>query len=208
MTMEETMLMRSVKHLPATAILAILLISPQASVRAQTTTDPHHPQGTPAITVQAPQPLQMQPGSGMGSQQKPGGMMGDMMRNMMPDGGMMGRDCPMIMGEGGAHTFGEGRIAFLKAELAVTEPQKEVWDIFAAALKKNFTSMQGMRQRMMTAAEGKTLVERLDERLVAMESRHEALKGVKPALAALYKSLSDEQKKKAEQILTGMGCMA
>ncbi len=35
--------------------------------------------------------------------------------------GMMGRN------GGEAPTFAEGRIAFIKAELAITEAQKEVW---------------------------------------------------------------------------------
>ena len=129
----------------------------------------------------------------------------------MPGRGMMGMgDCPMMgMMMGGAEmpVFGEGRIAFVKAELAITPAQQGVWDAFAAALKKNFTSMQGMRQGMLTALEGKTPVERLEAHLAAMASRHAALSEIKPVLSALYTALSDEQKKKADQILTGMGCM-
>jgi len=60
---------------------------------------------------------------------------------------------------------------------------------------------------MMIALEGKTAVERLDAHLAAMEGRHAALKEIKPSLATLYSALSDEQKKKADQVLTGMGCM-
>lgn len=125
--------------------------------------------------------------------------------------GMMGMgDCPMMgmmPGSADMPAFGEGRIAFLKAELAITPAQQSAWDAYAAALKKNFVSMQGMRQSMMMALEGKTPVERLDAHLAAMEGRHAALKEIKPALAALFTALSDEQKKKADQILTGMGCM-
>jgi len=40
-----------------------------------------------------------------------------------------------------------------------------------------------------------------------MESRIAALKEVKPALANLYEALSSDQKKKADELLTGMGCM-
>lgn len=135
----------------------------------------------------------------------PGRMMG------MPVGGMMGMgDCPMMgMMPGGTErpTFGEGRIAFLKAELGITPAQQAAWDGYAAALQKNFAGMQGMRQSMMTAHEGKTPVERLEAHLAAMEGRLTALKEIKPALATLYAALSDDQKKKADQILTGMGCM-
>lgn len=146
-------------------------------------------------------PSGMMPGAEMGQ----GRMMG------MPGRSMMGMgECPMMgMMTGGAEipAFGEGRIAFLKAELAITLAQQTVWDAYAAALKKNFTSMQGMRQSMMMALEGKSPVERLDAHLAAMEGRLSALKEIKPALTALFTALSDEQKKKADQILTGMGCM-
>lgn len=143
----------------------------------------------------------MGPGGDMG----PGRMMG------MPGRGMMGMgDCPMMgtmMGGTEMPAFGEGRIAFLKAELGITPAQQAAWDAYAAALTKNFASMQGMRQTVMTALEGKTPVERLDAHLAAMESRLTALKEVRPTLTALYGVLTDDQKKKADAILTGMGCM-
>ena len=117
---------------------------------------------------------------------------------------MMGRNCPM-MGAGASHT--EGRVAFLKAELAITDAQKAIWDGYAAALGKNLQAMQAMRGGMMKMMEAKTPVERLDARIATMEGRLASLKDVKPSLAALYAALSDEQKKKADPILTGMGCM-
>lgn len=153
------------------------------------------------IAQQAPKGAPMMPGAEMGQDR----MMGMSGRGMMGMG-----DCPMMgmtPGSTDMPAFGEGRIAFLKAELAITPAQQSAWDAYAAALRKNFASMQGMRQSMMMALEGKTPVERLDAHLAAMEGRHAALKEIKPALAALFTALSDEQKKKADQILTGMGCM-
>jgi hypothetical protein len=67
--------------------------------------------------------------------------------------------------------------------------------------------MQGMWQTMQKVFEAKTPVERLDAHLAAMQSRVKALQDVKPALAKLYEALSAEQKKNADEILTGMGCM-
>ena len=129
------------------------------------------------------------------------------MRDMPMGRGMMGmmNDCPMMGGD--TSTFTEGRIAFLKAELAITDAQKSVWDAYAAALQKNLQGMQAMRQTMMKVMEAKTPVERLDAHVTVMDSRLASLKEVKPALTALYAALSTEQKKKADQILTGMGCM-
>lgn len=141
------------------------------------------------------------------SAQQPGMGMRDMPmgRGMM---GMMG-DCPMMgmMMGGDTSTFAEGRIAFLRAELAITDAQKSVWDVYATALQKNLQGMQAMRQTMMKVMEAKTPVERLDAHVTAMDGRLTSLKEVKPELAALYTALSAEQKKKADQLLTGMGCM-
>jgi hypothetical protein len=64
--------------------------------------------------------------------------------------------------------------------------------------------MQGMRAAMMKVMQA---VERLDAHIAAMEGRLGALRELKPDLATLYSALSEEQKKKAYELLTGMGCM-
>jgi hypothetical protein len=140
-----------------------------------------------------------------------GGMMGPgygygMMGNYGP--GMMG-GCPMMgaTADGKISTFAEGRIAFLKAELGITDAQKSAWDAYTVTINGNLQSMQGMWQTMKTVVEAKTPADRLDAQIAAMESRVAVLKEVKPALEKLYAALSDEQKKKAEEVLTGMGCM-
>ena len=67
--------------------------------------------------------------------------------------------------------------------------------------------MQAMRERMMKVMQAKSPVERLDAHLAAMENRITVLRELKPSLADLYAALSEDQKKKADQLLTGMGCM-
>jgi hypothetical protein len=126
----------------------------------------------------------------------------------MPEMGMMRMmaECPMMMG-GDMATHAQGRIAFLKAELAITDAQKAHWDAYATALTQNFQAMQGTRQAMMKVMEAKSPVERLDNQIAAMEGRVAALKEIKPSLAKLYSALSEEQKQKANELMTGMGCM-
>jgi hypothetical protein len=109
--------------------------------------------------------------------------------------------------EGQASTFAEGRIAFLKTELGITEAQKAVWDAYADAIKSNLQNMQSMWQSMKAVFEAKTPVERLEAHIAVMDGRLGALKAIKPALANLYAALSADQKKKADEILTGVGCM-
>ncbi len=155
--------------------------------------------GSNAIAQQHGQSGTQMPGMGQGP-----GMMGSMMQ-----GRMMGRDCPMMGMMMGAteNSFAKGRVAFLKAELEVTAAQSAAFDAYSEALKDNLQSMHAMRQSMMDAMSAKSPVERLDTHLTMMETRIDSLKAIKPKLEAFYATLSDEQKKKANQLLTGMGCM-
>jgi hypothetical protein len=117
----------------------------------------------------------------------------------MGGSGMMG-GCSMM----GAATHAEGRIAFLKAELAITDQQKDAWEGYAVSIKKN---LQGMRETMIKVMQANSPVERLDAQIAAMNGRLSALKELKPVLANLYGVLSEDQRKKADELLTGMGCM-
>src|SRR5690349_5937854 len=85
--------------------------------------DPHDHSGTPAgATQRAPQP----PASMAG--------MADMMRMMQSmHANMMG---PSIRGMGMTERV-EGRIAFLRAELKITDAQTSAWNSFADSLRAN-----------------------------------------------------------------------
>ena len=183
------------KRISMATVMAGLLIG--GGALAQPAPDPHHPSG--AATQGQPQPPML------------GGMMGRMMGGGMMGGGTMGHgmmdmiaNCPMM---GGSASHAEGRIAFLKAELAITDAQNAAWEAYAAQIRKNLTSMLDMQKTMMSMMEAKSPVERIDARIAMMEKRTQALKDIKPTLAALYAGLSADQQKKADQLLTGMGCM-
>ena len=151
----------------------------------------------------------MMMGQGFGTT-GPGMHMGPGM--MMGRGGMMG-GCPMkgaMMGmssDDDSQSFAEGRVAFLKAELAVTDAQQGVWTAYADAVRKNLANMQGMHAKMLDMMSATTPVARLDAHIAAMDGRLGALKEMRPALGALYDALSTDQKQKADGLLTGMGCM-
>jgi LTXXQ motif family protein len=157
-----------------------------------------------ALAQQNQQQMPMM-GDGMGQ-----GMMGQMGTGMIGPGnmGMMGPGMHGMMGPGMMMDFGpmmEGRLAYMKAELGVTEAQTSAWDDYAKAVKARATTMQGMHTTMVQAMQAGSALERLDARTKAMESMVESLKALRPVTEALYKGLSDDQKKKADQLL-GMGC--
>ncbi|KUO64179.1 MAG: hypothetical protein APF80_17320 [Alphaproteobacteria bacterium BRH_c36] len=193
-----------------------------SGAHAQGSHEVHHPGGAAAETAQA-QTMPMEKGT-KPSEMPGGGMMG---KGMMKDGqmgpgmmgkgmmggmgrGMMGGNCPMMgmmAGSDDQETHASGRIAFIKAELGITEGQQPVFDGYAAALKKNLDGMHAMRATMMSSMQSGTPVERLEAHVKAMEGRLASLKEVKPSLASLYNALDEQQKQKADKILTGMGCM-
>jgi hypothetical protein len=143
------------------------------------------------------------------------GMMGCPMMGMMDqsqmDGGMAGSGMPAMMGQGmmGSGSMAamlEGRVAYLKTELGITEAQGAAWKEYVDALKSRMSGMQSMRQEMMGAMQSGTALDRVKTRTKMMEGMVANMKALTPALESLYKVLTDEQKRKADQLL-GMGMM-
>jgi LTXXQ motif family protein len=68
-------------------------------------------------------------------------------------------DCPM-MGKGmmdksmtQAGPMMEARLAYIKADLEITEAQTTAWEAYAAAVRARHTAMEGMHADMMKAEE-------------------------------------------------------
>jgi len=137
----------------------------------------------------------------------PGGMAGagDMpMMGMMRM--MMGRDGMAMMGAMARHV--EGRLAFLKTELKITDAQLPLWNALADAMRANAKSMGDMAGGMMGGSQTATLPDKLAMREKMLTAHLEALRKFKAAADPLYAALSDEQKKTADELLIGpMGMM-
>ena len=145
-------------------------------------------------------------------------------------GGMMGGGCPTmgmmghgIMGRdgwgdggwgrgmmGGRPKMGalvDGRLAYLKSELSITDAQTEAWDTYAAAVRARVELMQGMHEKMAGIMEKGTATERMDARIAGMEAMLDSLNALKPATEGLYAVLTGEQKKLADELI-GADCGA
>ena len=146
----------------------------------------------PSATQPMPQGGMMGPGSGMP-------VMGDLSRM-----GMMG-----MVGMMGMADHVEGRIAFLKAELKITDAQMPQWSAFTDALRANARWMSGMPAMMMQGGmmgQGSASVsatDRFDRMEKMMSTMLEAVKGTKAALTPLYAVFTEEQKKVADQLIRG-----
>ncbi len=116
-------------------------------------------------------------------------------------GGMMGTMNMMMRGRMGAEHI-EGRLAYLKAELKITEAQAPQWQAFAEATRSNAGAMSDMRNAM--AQRGSvSLPDRLALEDKAVTTHLAALKKTEEAVTKLYAVLSDDQKKIADQIVIG-----
>jgi hypothetical protein len=103
----------------------------------------------------------------------------------------------------------EGRLAFMRAELKITDAQMPQWNKVADAIRTSAKSMNDRMQAMMSADQkAGTLLERLDVHEQFMTARLEEIKQMKGALQELYAVLSEEQKKEANALvlpMMGMG---
>jgi hypothetical protein len=140
----------------------------------------------------------------------PGGMMGGMpmmgmMRMMMGQDGMDG----MSMMATAMSEHVEGRLAFLKTELKITDAQLPLWNDFSQAVRENAKAMgTTMQGGMMGMNQSATLPDRLAMREKMMTTHLEALRKLKAAVDPLYAAFTDEQKKAADQLmLSPMGMM-
>jgi hypothetical protein len=169
------------------ALILTLAASPVLGAEAES--DPHHPAGAAAA-----------PNSSM---------MSDCMMSETESGMPMMR---MMMGQDGIRRMMaehiEGRLAFLKTELKVTDAQLPLWNAFAQAMRNNAAAMQAMPHMMMGKNKAATLPDKLAARETMLAAQLEAVRNLKTAIDPLYMALDSDQKKIADEIMLGpMGMM-
>lgn len=208
----------------------------------------HHPSdATTAQSAQGttmPAPAPSLPGQG-GAVQPPamgmagggtgmmGGDMGAMMQRMMPmmrgmmaQRGMDRMDGPMGMM---APNRVEGRIAFLRTELQITDAQTAAWNAFAEVLRSEARGMEAMRGRMMggqmpgmamqpgqmqpgampggapggrpTPGASTSFPDHADQMVQMLTARLETTRAIATTGRNLYAVLAEAQKKTADELL-------
>src|SRR5512134_3558985 len=99
--------------------------------------------------------------------------------------------------------FAEGKLAFLRSWLSITEAQSGPWNAFADVVRAQAKSLaESQQKRMPTSGQPEVaLPQWVDLHLQTMEEHLAALKKIKPALDALYQALTPEQRQKADQLV-------
>lgn len=101
-------------------------------------------------------------------------------------------------------------IAFVEAELEITDAQRPQWEALATAVRDNVGAVQEAFERRHGAMNGDSderpsAVERLDAFEGLAEAGLAALRNVSPPFKALYAVLGDEQKERADRLLDRRG---
>jgi hypothetical protein len=188
--------MKSIKMSAAAALVTVTAVIATASAQNQ-----------PAQQGPANPGAMMGMGPGMMSMMG-AGTMGPGMMGMMGPGMMGGASGPAMCTAMAGHI--EGRLAYLKAELKITEAQEPLWNTYAAAARDNTNSMLARCTTMMNRHSGSTvsLPDRLDQNEQLMAAHLDAMRAMNKALKPLYTALSESQKQTADQFLSGpMGMM-
>ncbi|MBW8269485.1 Spy/CpxP family protein refolding chaperone [Caldovatus aquaticus] len=130
-----------------------------------------------------------------------GGPAGRMMTGA-PRGGAMGPG--MMMDPDGMRPFEriEGRLAYYRAELGITEAQMPQWNAFADAMRAAAARLrQAYAQAMQAAAQAGTAPEQIERWIALLSARLEAIRSVADAARSLYATLSEQQKRTADALM-------
>lgn len=153
-------------------------------------------QGAAGTGMPAPGPAQTQTGGC--------GMM-EMMQNMKQMAGSPAGMAPM---QGGAMAGGmqpaadsaarlEGRIAFLRTELRITDVQAPAWEAFATALRGGRGHLDAARAALQDSNANPDAMARMTSFENHLKERTEAIHSTQMAFMTLFSQLDDTQKKTA-----------
>jgi hypothetical protein len=100
----------------------------------------------------------------------------------------------------------EGRIAFMRAELKITDAQQAHWDRVAAARRPTPPPMpRGARPRRPAPDNPASALERIERRAQMVELQAASAKSFAGAFKPLYDSFTDDQRKSADELFERRG---
>jgi LTXXQ motif family protein len=99
----------------------------------------------------------------------------------------------------------EGRIAFLRAELGITEMQAPLFDAVAEAMRRDDAAQRELRRQVREARQARdarpNAVERLELRQHFAEARLAGMRELTDAVRPLYAALDAGQQRTADELL-------
>lgn len=96
----------------------------------------------------------------------------------------------------------EGRIAYLKTELKISDAQAQDWDKVANVMRENAKALVQLRDEARANRDKpQTAIQRLDWIERMSQARAKAITGFADAFKPLYDRMSDDQRKAADALL-------
>lgn len=164
----------------AFSLAMAMALGAASAIAAEPEHEPRHP--GPAATAPAMPEMPMRPLSG---------------DSRMPMPSMM----QMMMGQNGMSGHVEGRIAFLEAELKITDAQQPLWKAVADAMRSNAKEMAELPNHSVMTRSGNTLPDKLATQEKMLAAHLDGLRKLRSAVAPLYAAFSPDQKKTADQLM-------
>jgi periplasmic protein CpxP/Spy len=94
----------------------------------------------------------------------------------------------------------EHRITDLHGKLHITSQQSQPWDQFAQVMRDNAREMDGVYKQRAQKLDSMSAVDNMQSYALIEQQRAQDVQKLVPAFQTLYSSLSDQQKKTADQI--------
>jgi hypothetical protein len=99
----------------------------------------------------------------------------------------------------------EGRIAYAKALLGITENEAAAWKAYEDVSRANVRSLEAAERTMIYAERTGSAIDRMQAQTTMMQAQLDARKALQPVTEALYKALTPEQRERADAVLLLLG---
>lgn len=94
-----------------------------------------------------------------------------------------------------------GRLAYAKTLLGITDDQAAAWKAYEDVSRANVQKIDTAHQRELEAERAGSAIDRMQAQTNMMQARLDARKALQPVTETLYKSLTPEQRERADVVL-------
>jgi hypothetical protein len=99
----------------------------------------------------------------------------------------------------------EGRLAYAKTLLGITDSQAAAWKAYADVSRANAQRLQAAQEVVLNAERTGSAIDRMHAQTGMMQAQLDAMKALQPATEALYGVLTPEQRERTDVVLLLLG---
>jgi hypothetical protein len=99
----------------------------------------------------------------------------------------------------------EGRLAYAKTLLGITDSQASAWKAYADVSRANAQTIGAAQEAVMNAERSGSTIDRMHAQTAMLQAQLDAMKALVPATEALYNVLTPEQRERTDVVLLLLG---